>query len=55
MDNDANTCCDQYLVFNNIIQYIDNTEVKKGVMIKISDGMLMPFQGSTMCHGTTIH
>jgi len=55
MDDDAYICCDQYLVFNNIVQYVDNSEVKKGVMIKISNGMLMSFQGSTMHHGTTIH
>jgi len=55
MDDDANTCCDQYLVFNSIVQFVDNSEVKKSVMIKISDGMLMSFQGSTIHHGRTIH
>jgi len=28
---------------------------EKGLMIKISDGMIMSFQGNTLCHGTTIH
>jgi len=54
MDADASTLCDQYLVFNNIVQTIGNTEVKKGVMIKTCDGMVMSFQGSTLHHATTI-
>jgi len=29
MDDDALTLCNQYLVFNNIVQTIGNTEVKK--------------------------
>ena len=54
MDNAAWTNCDQYLVFNNIVETIDNKVVKEGVMIKISDGMIMSFQGNTLRHGTTI-
>jgi len=54
MDDVASLRCDQYLVFNNIEQTIDNETTKKGVMIKLSDGMVMSFQGSTLRHGTTI-
>jgi len=54
MDDVAWKNCNQYLVFNNVEQTIDDKERKKGVMIKIDDGMLMSFQGSTLLHGTTI-
>jgi len=54
MDDVASLRCDQYLVFNNIEQTIDNKTTKKGVMIKLSNGMVMSFQGSTLRHGTTI-
>jgi len=55
MDDVAAIRCDQYLVFNNIKQIIDDKTIKKGVMIKLSNGMIMSFQGSTLRHGTTIH
>jgi len=54
MDDVASKNCDQYLVFNNIVQMVDEVATKHGVMIKISDGMLMSFQGDTLHHGTTI-
>jgi len=52
LDDDASNNFDQYLVFNNIKQTEESKQSKSGVMIKISDGMLMSFQGS---HRTTIH
>jgi len=55
MDDVAAIRCDQYLVFNNIKQVINGEGIKEGVMIKLSDGMMMSFQGSTLRHGTTIH
>jgi len=55
MDNEASQKFDQYLTFNNIIETVESRHNKKGVMIKISDGMLMSFQGSCLHHGTTIH
>jgi len=54
MDNEASQKFDQYLTFNNIIETVESRQNKKGVMIKISDGMLMSFQGSCLHHGTTI-
>jgi len=54
MDYAAWTNCNQYLVFNNIVQTIDNKAMKEGVMIKISNGMIMSFQGNTLHHRTTI-
>jgi len=54
MDDEANQCCDQYLVFNNVVETKNNEEGKRGLLIKISDGMIMSFQGDTLCHGTTI-
>jgi len=53
MDNDTWKNCDQYLVFNNVVQTSDDSETKHGLLIKISDIML--FQGNTFHHGTTIH
>jgi len=55
MDDVAWKSCDQYLMFNNIVQTIDEEETKQSMMIKISDGMLMSFHGNTLFHGTTIH
>jgi len=54
MDNDAWKIFDQYLVFNNIVQTMDGKDVRHGLLIKISDGMIMSFQGNTLRHGTTI-
>jgi len=54
LDDEASQNCDQYLIFNNIIETVGNIQNKKGVMIKICDGMLMSFQGSSLRHGTTI-
>jgi len=54
LDDKASRNCDQYLIFNNIIETVGNIQNKKGVMIKICDGMLMSFQGSSLRHGTTI-
>jgi len=54
LDNEASQNCDQYLIFNNIIETVGSRQNKKGIMIKISDGMLMSFQGSSLQHGTTI-
>ena len=54
MDDEANKFCDQYLVFNNVVETINNEEGKSGLLIKISDGMIMSFQGDTLWHGTTI-
>jgi len=54
MDDVAAIRCDQYLVFNNIKQVRNDETIKQGVMIKLSDGMMMSFQGSTLRHGTTI-
>jgi len=54
MDDEANKFCDQYLVFNNVVETINNEEGKSGLLIKISDGMIMSFQGDTLQHGTTI-
>jgi len=47
VDDAAWKNCNQYLVFNNTVQTIDDIETKQGVMIKISGGMLMSFQGNT--------
>ena len=55
MDNDAWKNCDQYLVFNNVVQTVDDKEMRHGLLVKISDGMIMSFQGNTLRHGTTIH
>jgi len=55
MDYVASNNCNQYLVFNNIFQIVQNGETKQGVMIKVSYGMLMSFQGDTLHCGTTIH
>jgi len=55
MDDEDKDHLDQYLVFNNVLQMIDNNEIKRGLMIKISDGMLLSFQGQSLHHGTTIH
>jgi len=54
LDDDACNNCDQYLVFNNVKQRDECKQPKCGVMIKISDGMLMSFDGSSLRHGTTI-
>ncbi len=54
LDDKASQNCDQFLIFNNIIEAVGSIQNKKGVMIKISDGMLMSFQGSSLQHGTTI-
>jgi len=54
MDDDADRYCDQCLVFNNVMETINNEERKSGLLIKISDGMIMSFQGDTLRHGTTI-
>jgi len=54
MDDVAAIRCDQYLVFNNIKQVINGEGIKEGVMIKLSDGIMMSFEGSTLRHGTTI-
>jgi len=54
MDEVASKNCDQYLVFNNVVQTVENKEGKRGLMVKISDGMIMSFQGSLLRHGTTI-
>jgi len=48
LDDYASMNCDQYLVFNNIIQTEESKELKKGVMINIANGMLMLFQGSSL-------
>jgi len=45
MDDVAWKMCDQYLVFNIIVHIIDGKEIKEGMMIKISDGMLIHFKG----------
>jgi len=54
LDDDACNNCDQYLVFNNVKQRDECKQPKCGVMIKISDGMLMSFDGSSLQHGTTM-
>jgi len=54
LDDDASDNCDQYLVFNNIKEREECKHPKSGVMIKISDGMIMSFDGSSLRHGTTI-
>jgi len=54
LDDVALQNCDQYLVFNNIVQVVGDVETKRGFMIKISDGMFVSFQGSNLRHGTTI-
>ena len=54
IDDEAANNCDQYLVFNNIVTVHDGQESKEGVLIKISDGMIMSFQGNNLRHGTTI-
>jgi len=54
MDDDADRYCDQYLVFNNVMETINNGERKSGLLIKISDGMIMSFQGDTLWHGTQL-
>jgi len=54
MDNDAWKIFDQYLVFNNVVQTMDGKDVRHGLLIKISNGMIMSFQGNTLQHGTTI-
>ncbi len=54
MDNDAWKNCDQYLVFNNVVQTLDGKELRHGLLIKISDGMIMSFQGNSLQHRTTI-
>jgi len=54
LDNEASRNCDQYLIFINIIETVGSRQNKKDIMIKISDGMLMSFQGSSLQHGTTI-
>jgi len=54
MDNDAWKNCELYLVFNNVIQTFDDKEMGHGLLIKITEGMIMSFQGNTLWHGTTI-
>jgi len=54
IDDEAANNCDQYLVFNNIVTVHDGQESKEGVLIKISDGMMMSFQGNNLRHGTII-
>ena len=54
LDEVACKNCDQYLVFNNVVQTVDGAEGKRGLMVKIADGMIMSFQGSSLRHGTTI-
>ena len=54
LDDEASNNCNQYLVFNNIVTIHDGQESKEGVLVKICDGMIMSFQGNTLCHGTTI-
>jgi len=53
MDDVANRYCDQHLVFNNVIETVNDKEEKCGLLIKICDGMIMSFQGDILCHGTT--
>jgi len=48
VDSDAWKNCDQYLVFNNVVQTLDGKELRHGLLIKISDGMIMLFQGNTL-------
>jgi len=36
--------CDQYLVFNNIVEMVKDKEGIRGLLIKISDGMKCPFK-----------
>jgi len=54
LDDVALQSCNQYLIFNNVVQIVGDMEMKRGFMIKISDGMFVSFQGSTLHHGTTI-
>jgi len=54
MDDDADRYCDQYLVFNNVMVTIKKRR-ENGLLIKISDSMILSFQGDTLWHGTTIH
>jgi len=54
MDDDADRYCDQYLVFNNVMETINDEERKSSLLIKISDGMIMSFQGDTLWHGTQL-
>ena len=55
VDNDAWKNCDQYLVFNNVVQTFNGKEMRHGLLIKIGNGMAMSFQGNILHHGTTIH